>query len=66
MKIEIRPLQCFNDNSMHLKISTPSGECYNFMVEEEIDGFNEYSSDYPYSSLLELHKILDNFINGKK
>lgn len=62
MKIEIRPIQeSTTDKSLHLRISTPDGNCYNFRVPEKEK--NEYEFNYGYEAMLSLHKILDEFIN---
>ena len=61
MRIEIRPI---DSDSIHLRISTPDNNCYNFRVpQNENSRKGEYSFDYSYESMNQLHKLLDNFIN---
>ena len=68
MRIEIRPIhESLQDKSLHLRISTPDGNCYNFRVPEATNGSrDEYSFVYPYESMRALHELLDKFINRGK
>lgn len=67
MRIEIKPIhESLEDMSLHLRISTPDGNCYNFRVPESTNGgHGEFAYTYSYDSMLALHKLLDGFINRK-
>ena len=64
MRIEIWTVyESLSDNWLHLRISTPDGNYYNFRVPEATNGKQgEYSFDYPYESMRELHELLGQFI----
>ena len=62
MKIEIKKIRetpC--DESLHLRISTPDGNCYNFRVPQT--DRDTYEFNYGYKAMCSLHEILDKFIN---
>lgn len=64
MKISIRKIyETPTDESLHLKISTPDGNNYNFRVPQESKDVYEFN--FSYESMLSLHKILDDFIKRK-
>jgi hypothetical protein len=65
MRIEISPIRAtVDDKSLHLRISTPDGDCYNFRVPEAENGKrNECAYEYSYTCMKDLHKMLDKFIN---
>lgn len=61
MKIEIRPI---DNESLHLRISTPDNNCHNFIVPQDKNARRgEYSFDYSYESMNKLYKLLGKFIN---
>ena len=68
MKIEIRPIiESLTDKSLHLRISTPDNNCYNFRVPQNVNGSSdEYGYEYSYESMLALYNLLDIFINRHK
>jgi len=58
MKIEIRKIrETPTDESLHLRISTPDGNNYNFRVPET--SRDTYEFNYGYEAMLALHKILN-------
>lgn len=65
MKIDIRPIyESATERSLHLRISTPDGNCYNFRVPSAIGGcHDEFSFVYPYEPMRALHELLDKYIN---
>lgn len=62
MKIEINKIrETPDDESLHLRISTPDGNNYNFRVPQT--SRDSYEFNYGYEAMLSLHKVLDEFIS---